>query len=258
MEKGTSHILKIEDLWVKVGDKQILKSLNMTIKSGEIHALMGPNGAGKSTLAQAIMGNPKYTIERGKILVDDKDISSLQIYERAREGIFLAFQEPIAVQGLKYINFLRTAYSSLHPNEKLEYKKFIEQANELLATFRLDKSFLDRSLNDGLSGGEKKRMEALQMLLFKPKFVILDEIDSGLDVDALRIVSEAVKRAKENGTGLLIITHYKRILDYVSPDFIHVLVDGKIVESGDASIAKKIEEYGYDYYRGGAVNAEIR
>ena len=257
MTDKQNNVMNIENLSVKVGDKNILKSLNLTVKSGEIHALMGPNGAGKSTLAQAIIGNPKYTVTTGKILINGKDITDLQLYERAREGIFLAFQEPVSVQGLKYINFLRTAYMSLHPNEKLEYKKFIEQVQELLGLFRLDKSFIDRSLNDGLSGGEKKRMEALQMLLFKPKFVILDEIDSGLDVDALKIVAEAVKKAKESGTGILIITHYKRILDYVSPDFIHVLVDGTIVESGKAEIARKIEEYGYDYYRRGEVNAKV-
>ncbi len=249
--------LEIKNLNVEINGKNILKDVSLKVKSGEIHALMGPNGTGKSTLAHTIMGNPKYKVKAGEILINGKEIKELQIHERAREGIFLAFQEPVSVQGLRFINYLRTAYTSLHPDEKLEYKKFLDEVKELLNFFGLDNSFIDRGLNDGLSGGEKKRMEALQMLILKPKFIILDEIDSGLDVDALRIVSKAIQKAKENGAGIIIITHYQRILDYVKPDFVHVLIDGKIAESGKGDLAKIIEERGYEYYKAGEINAKI-
>lgn len=248
--------LEIKNLNVEISGKEILKDVSMNVKSGEIHALMGPNGTGKSTLAQTVMGNPKYRVKGGEILLNGKNLINLQIHERAREGIFLAFQEPVSVQGLRFINYLRTAYTSLHPEEKLEYKKFVEEVKELLNFFGLDNSFIDRGLNDGLSGGEKKRMEALQMLILKPKFIVLDEIDSGLDVDALRIVSKAIQKAKANGAGIIIITHYQRILDYVKPDYVHVLIEGKIAESGTGDLAKMIEERGYEYYKG-EVNAKI-
>ncbi|MGC8546689.1 MAG: Fe-S cluster assembly ATPase SufC [Thermoplasmata archaeon] len=250
------NYLDIKNLNVEINGKEILKDVSIRVKSGEIHALMGPNGTGKSTLAHSVMGNPKYKIKGGEIILNGKKMNDLQIHERAREGIFLAFQEPVSVQGLRFINYLRTAYTSLHPQEKLEYKKFLDEVKELLNFFGLDNSFIDRGLNDGLSGGEKKRMEALQMLILKPKFIILDEIDSGLDVDALRIVSKAIQKAKENGAGIIIITHYQRILDYIKPDFVHVLIDGKIAESGNGELAKIIEERGYEYYKG-EINAKI-
>lgn len=250
------NYLEIKNLNVEINGKEILKDVSIRVKSGEIHALMGPNGTGKSTLAHSVMGNPKYKIKGGEIILNGKKMNDLQIHERAREGIFLAFQEPVSVQGLRFINYLRTAYTSLHPQEKLEYKKFLDEVKELLNFFGLDNSFIDRGLNDGLSGGEKKRMEALQMLILKPKFIILDEIDSGLDVDALRIVSKAIQKAKENGAGMIIITHYQRILDYIKPDFVHVLIDGKIAESGNGELAKIIEERGYEYYKG-EINAKI-
>lgn len=250
------NYLEIKNLNVEINGKEILKDVSIKVKSGEIHALMGPNGTGKSTLAHSVMGNPRYKIKGGEIFLNGKKMNDLQIHERAREGIFLAFQEPVSVQGLRFINYLRTAYTSLHPDEKLEYKKFLDEVKELLNFFGLDNSFIDRGLNDGLSGGEKKRMEALQMLILKPKFIILDEIDSGLDVDALRIVSKAIQKAKENGAGIIIITHYQRILDYIKPDFVHVLIDGKIAESGKGDLAKIIEERGYEYYRG-EINAKI-
>jgi Fe-S cluster assembly ATP-binding protein len=250
------NYLEIKNLNVEINGKEILKDVSIKVKSGEIHALMGPNGTGKSTLAHSVMGNPRYKIKGGEIFLNGKKMNDLQIHERAREGIFLAFQEPVSVQGLRFINYLRTAYTSLHPEEKLEYKKFLDEVKELLNFFGLDNSFIDRGLNDGLSGGEKKRMEALQMLILKPKFIILDEIDSGLDVDALRIVSKAIQKAKENGAGIIIITHYQRILDYIKPDFVHVLIDGKIAESGKGDLAKIIEERGYEYYKG-EINAKI-
>ncbi len=250
------NYLEIKNLNVEISGKEILKDVSIKVKSGEIHALMGPNGTGKSTLAHTVMGNPKYRIKGGEIILNGKKMNDLQIHERAREGIFLAFQEPVSVQGLRFINYLRTAYTSLHPEQKLEYKKFLDEVKELLNFFGLDNSFIDRGLNDGLSGGEKKRMEALQMLILKPKFIILDEIDSGLDVDALRIVSRAIQKAKENGAGIIIITHYQRILDYIKPDYVHVLIDGKIAESGSGDLAKIIEERGYEYYKG-EINAKI-
>ncbi len=250
------NILEIKNLNVEIGSREILKDVSLQVRSGEIHALMGPNGTGQSTLAHSVMGNPKYKIKGGRIALNGKDLTEMQIHDRAREGIFMAFQEPVQVQGLRFINYLRTAYSSLHPNERLEYKKFVEEVKELLNFFGLDNSFLDRGLNDGLSGGEKKRMEALQMLILKPKFIILDEIDSGLDVDALRTVSKAIERAKVGGAGIIIITHYQRILDYVKPDFVHVLIEGRIAESGAGDLARVIEERGYEYYKG-ELNAKI-
>ena len=253
----SSDILEIKNLNVSVGQKEILKGVSMTVRSGEIHALMGPNGTGKSTLAQTVMGNPKYKVTGGEILLNGKNLLELQIYERAREGLFVAFQEPVSVQGLRFINYLRTAYTSLHPNERLEYKKFVDEVKEFLAYFGLDDSFIDRGLNDGLSGGEKKRMEALQMLILKPKFIILDEIDSGLDVDALRVVSRAISRARDNGAGVIIITHYQRILEHIKPDYVHVLIGGKIAESGGGELAKIIEERGYEYYKGGEIDAKV-
>lgn len=253
----SQNILTIKNLNVSITGKEILKDVSITVKSGEIHALMGPNGTGKSTLAQTLIGNSRYSIGGGNITINKKDISDLQIYERAREGLFVAFQEPVSVQGLRFINYLRTAYTSLHPEEKLEYKKFVQEVKDLLKYFGLDDSFIDRGLNDGLSGGEKKRMEALQMLILKPKFIVLDEIDSGLDVDALRVVSKAIRKAKENGAGIIIITHYQRILDYVKPDFVHVLINGQIAESGKGDLAKIIEDRGYEYYKGGEVDAKI-
>ena len=251
------NVLSIKNLSVSVGDKEILKDVTITVKSGEVHALMGPNGTGKSTLAHTVVGSVRYKVNSGDLFINDVSIKDLQVYERARAGLFVAFQEPVSVQGLRFINYLRTAYSSLHPDEKLEYKKFVEEVKELLKYFGLDSSFIERGLNDGLSGGEKKRMEALQMLILKPKFIILDEIDSGLDVDALRVVSKAIARAKENGAGIIIITHYQRILDYIKPDFVHVLINGRIAESGNGDLAKVIEERGYEYYKGGEMSAKI-
>lgn len=253
----TTNVLSIKNLGVSIGGKDILKDVTMTVKPGEVHALMGPNGTGKSTFAQTIIGNLKYKVSSGEILLNNTNLLELQVYERARAGLFVAFQDPVSVQGLRFINYLRTAYSSLHPDEKLGYKKFVDEVKELLGYFGLDNSFVDRGLNDGLSGGEKKRMEALQMLILKPKIIILDEIDSGLDVDALRVVSKAIGKAKDNGAGIIIITHYQRILDYIKPDFVHVLINGKIAESGDSSLAKMIEARGYEYYKGGEVVAKV-
>jgi Fe-S cluster assembly ATP-binding protein len=251
------NVLDINNIDVEINGKEILKGVSLTVRSGEIHALMGPNGTGKSTLAQTLIGNTKYKLNGGDITINGKSLKQLQIYERAREGLFVAFQEPVSVQGLRFINYLRTAYSSLHPEEKMEYRKFVEEVKELLAFFGLDNSFLDRGLNDGLSGGEKKRMEALQMLILKPKFIILDEIDSGLDVDALRVVSTAIGKAREGGAGIMIITHYQRILDYVKPNYVHVLINGRIAESGKGELAKVIEERGYEYYKEGEINAKV-
>jgi Fe-S cluster assembly ATP-binding protein len=251
------NILSIKNLNVSVNDKVILKDVSITVKSGEIHALMGPNGTGKSTLAHTIIGSMRYKVNSGQLYINDENLLDLQVYERARAGLFVAFQEPVSVQGLRFINYLRIAYSSLHPDEKLEYKKFVEEVKELLAFFGLDSSFTDRGLNDGLSGGEKKRMEALQMLILRPKFIILDEIDSGLDIDALRVVSKAIGKARENGAGIIIITHYQRILDYIKPDFVHVLIKGRIAESGNGDLAKTIEERGYEYYKGGELDAKV-
>ncbi|MCC6447043.1 MAG: Fe-S cluster assembly ATPase SufC [Armatimonadetes bacterium] len=241
-----SPLLQIEDLHVEVGEKEILKGLDLTINRGEVHALMGPNGSGKSTLSNALMGHPRYTVTCGRILLDGKDILEMSADERARAGMFLAFQYPTAIPGVSVLNFLRASLKAMRGGE-VPAREFRQAVREQMKTLKIDDSFMTRYVNDGFSGGEKKRFEALQMALIKPVIAILDETDSGLDIDALRIVAEGVDRMAGPERGILIITHYQRILNYIRPDFVHVLVNGQIVRSGGEELAHTLEEQGYDW-----------
>jgi Fe-S cluster assembly ATP-binding protein len=244
--------LEVKNLHVTVetdqGTKEILKGVDLTIKSGEIHAVMGPNGSGKSTLAYSIAGHPKYTVTKGEILLDGVDVLEMSVDERAKAGLFLAMQYPVEIPGVSVSNFLRTAKTAI-TGEAPALRTWIKDVREAMAGLKIDSTFSERNVNEGFSGGEKKRHEILQLELLKPRFAILDETDSGLDVDALKIVSEGVNRAhKDNDLGVLMITHYTRILKYIKPDFVHVFVDGKIAEQGGAELADQLEAEGYDRY----------
>jgi Fe-S cluster assembly ATP-binding protein len=244
--------LEVKNLHVTVetdqGTKEILKGVDLTIKSGEIHAVMGPNGSGKSTLAYSIAGHPKYTVTKGEILLDGEDVLEMSVDERAKAGLFLAMQYPVEIPGVSVSNFLRTAKTAI-TGEAPTLRTWIKDVREAMAGLKIDSTFSERNVNEGFSGGEKKRHEILQLELLKPRFAILDETDSGLDVDALKIVSEGVNRAhKDNDLGVLMITHYTRILKYIKPDFVHVFVDGKIAEQGGAELADQLEAEGYDRY----------
>ena len=244
--------LVISDLHVDVltedGPKEILKGVNLTINPGEVHAIMGPNGSGKSTLAYALAGHPKYEITSGSVTLDGTDLAELSVDERARAGLFLAMQYPVEVPGVSMTNFLRTAKTEVD-GKAPSIRTWTKELNEAMKRLRMDPKFAMRSVNEGFSGGEKKRAEVLQLELLKPKFAILDETDSGLDVDALRIVSEGVNRAKENtDLGILMVTHYTRILKYIKPDIVHVFADGHFVKTGGPELADELEENGYDEY----------
>jgi Fe-S cluster assembly ATP-binding protein len=246
--------LEIRDLHVSVetkeGPKPILRGVDLTIASGETHAIMGPNGSGKSTLASALAGHPKYTVTSGTATLDGENLLEMTVDQRARAGLFLAMQYPVEVTGVSVANFLRTAKTALDGTAPA-LRTWGKEVKGAMENLRMDPAFAERSVNEGFSGGEKKRHEILQMELFKPRFAILDETDSGLDVDALRVVSEGVNRAKENtDIGILLITHYTRILRYIKPDFVHVFVDGKIAEEGGSELADRLEEEGYDKYIG--------
>ena len=245
--------LEIRDLHVTVADAgnadgsgatEILKGVDLTVSSGETHAIMGPNGSGKSTLAYSIAGHPKYTVTGGSVTLDGADVLAMTVDERARAGLFLAMQYPVEVPGVSVSNFLRTAATAVR-GEAPKLRTWVKEVSSTMAELEMDKSFADRSVNEGFSGGEKKRHEILQLELLKPKIAILDETDSGLDVDALRVVSEGVNRSRENGIGTLLITHYTRILNYIRPDFVHVFFDGRIAESGGPELAEKLESEGY-------------
>mgnify|MGYP000535364109 CR=1 FL=1 len=244
--------LKITDLHVSVetdqGTKQILRGVNLEINSGETHAIMGPNGSGKSTLAYTIAGHPKYTIDSGSITLDGVDVLEMSVDERAKAGLFLAMQYPVEIPGVTVTNFLRTAKTAID-GEAPSLRNWIKDVRESMANLKMDSSFAERNVNEGFSGGEKKRHEILQLELLKPKFAVLDETDSGLDVDALKIVSEGVNRAKANSDmGVLLITHYTRILRYIKPEFVHVFVNGKVAEEGGPELADRLESEGYDRY----------
>ncbi len=245
-------VLDIKDLHVSVeteqGAKQILKGVDLTVKDGETHAIMGPNGSGKSTLAYTIAGHPKYHVESGSVMLDGVDLLSLTVDARARAGLFLAMQYPVEIPGVAVSNFLRTAKTALD-GEAPAIRGWMKEVKESMKNLRMDPSFADRSVNEGFSGGEKKRHEILQLEVLKPQFAILDETDSGLDVDALKIVSEGVNRAKANtNLGVLLITHYTRILRYIRPDFVHVFVNGRVAEQGGPELADALENSGYDRY----------
>ncbi|MDP2721047.1 MAG: Fe-S cluster assembly ATPase SufC [bacterium] len=236
-------MLEIRDLHVSSDNKEILKGVSLKINPGEIHVLMGPNGSGKSSLSLALMGHPRYKITSGKIILDRKDITVLTPDKRAKAGLFLAMQYPVAVPGVSVTNFLRSSLRNLKAN--VAPAEFVKITKEKMAALKIDESFATRSINDGFSGGEKKKMEVLQLSVLQPKYAVLDETDSGLDVDALKLVAEGIKKTSGPKIGILLITHYQRILKYIKPDFVHILIDGKIVKSGGHKLAERIEEEGY-------------
>ncbi|NVK08138.1 MAG: Fe-S cluster assembly ATPase SufC [Tenacibaculum sp.] len=245
-------MLKIENLHAQVEDKDILKGINLEVKAGEVHAIMGPNGAGKSTLSSVIAGNETYEVTSGSIELEGEDISELAPEERAHAGVFLSFQYPVEIPGVTVTNFIKTAINESRKAQGLEEmpaKDMLKKIREKSELLEIDRKFLSRSLNEGFSGGEKKRNEIFQMAMLEPKLAILDETDSGLDIDALRIVANGVNKLKSKDNAVVVITHYQRLLDYIIPDYVHVLYDGKIVKTGDASLALELEEKGYDWIK---------
>ncbi|MGG8495355.1 Fe-S cluster assembly ATPase SufC [Tenacibaculum sp. TC6] len=245
-------MLKIENLHAKVEDKAILKGINLEVKAGEVHAIMGPNGAGKSTLSSIIAGKEDYEVTAGSIELEGEDISELAPEERAHAGVFLSFQYPVEIPGVTVTNFIKTAINESRKAKGLEEmpaKDMLKKIREKSELLEIDRKFLSRSLNEGFSGGEKKRNEIFQMAMLEPKLAILDETDSGLDIDALRIVANGVNKLKSDDNAVIVITHYQRLLDYIVPDYVHVLYNGKIVKTGDASLALELEEKGYDWIK---------
>jgi Fe-S cluster assembly ATP-binding protein len=236
--------LEIQNLHVSINSKQILNGVNLTIKKGEIHALMGPNGSGKSTLSLSIMGHPSYSVTEGSILYNGEDITAMPVTERALKKIFLAFQYPSSITGVSVTNFIRAAYLAQHKN--VSFKDFSSLLQKNMEKLKITPAFLQRYLNEGFSGGEKKRAEILQLAMLEPELALLDETDSGLDIDALRIVSEEINAAKTDAMAILLVTHYQRILDYIHPDFVHVMYEGKIIRSGGSDLAKELEKSGYE------------
>lgn len=256
--------LVIRNLHTSVEGKKILKGLDLTVRAGEVHSLMGPNGSGKSTLAYALMGHPSYVVDEGEVILDGENILELEPNERARKGLFLAFQYPTTIPGVTMADFLRTAVSSIRlgPSEEgrttelIPMREFRKEVKERMADLGVDSGFARRHLNDGFSGGEKKRAEILQMSLLKPRFAILDETDSGLDIDALKAVAEGVNRQLSADLGVLLITHYQRILNYIKPHFVHIMVDGRIVQSGGPDLAHELEARGYDWLKENGVKSK--
>lgn len=245
-----SNTLEIKNLNVSIGDKQILKDFSLTIPKGEVHAIMGPNGTGKSTLAKAIAGHPDYEITSGEVYVDGVDILEMEPDERSREGLFLAFQYPMEIPGVTIANFLRAALNARLPEgEELHAPDYYKELYAKMDLLKIDRKFTSRFVNDGFSGGEKKRCEILQMAMLNPKYAVLDETDSGLDIDALKIVSEGVNSLRGENLGVLVITHYQRLLNYIVPDVVHVMYDGRIVKSGDKDLALALEEKGYEWVK---------
>ena len=240
------HTLEINDLHVAIEEKEILKGVNMTINTGEIHAIMGPNGTGKSTLSAAIMGNPNYTVTSGTVTFDGQDVLAMTVDERARLGLFLAMQYPSEIPGITNAEFLRAAINAKRDDEhKIGVMEFIKKLDKNMDLLNMKEEMAERYLNEGFSGGEKKRNEILQLLMLEPTFAILDEIDSGLDIDALKVVSKGVNAMRGEGFGALIITHYQRLLDYITPDVVHIMMDGRVVKTGDSELAKRLEKEGY-------------
>ena len=250
-------MLKITNLHAEIDGKQILKGLNLEVKAGEIHAIMGPNGAGKSTLASVMAGREDFEVTEGAIDFDGEDLLEMETEERAREGLFLAFQYPVEIPGVSNINFLKTAINEIRAHKGLDpisAKEFLAMVKDRSKIVELDAKLASRSVNEGFSGGEKKRNEIFQMAMLEPKLSILDETDSGLDIDALRIVSNGVNKLKSKDNATVVITHYQRLLDYIVPDFVHVLYDGKIVKTGTKELALELEEKGYDWIKEELVN----
>ncbi|MFV9511368.1 Fe-S cluster assembly ATPase SufC [Tepidibacillus sp. LV47] len=246
----TQPKLVIDNLYVSVEGKQILKGLSLEIKGGEVHAIMGPNGTGKSTLASALMGHPKYTVDRGSVTLNGEDILAMKTDERARKGLFLAMQYPSEISGVTNTDFLRSAINARRgEGNEISLIKFIRELEQKMKFLEMDESFAQRYVNEGFSGGEKKRNEILQMMMLKPKIAILDEIDSGLDIDALKIVANGVNEMRSPELGVLVITHYQRLLNYIKPDFVHVMMQGKIVRSGGPELAERLEAEGYDWIK---------
>jgi len=245
-------MIKSENLHARVEEKEILKGLNLTVNAGEVHAIMGPNGAGKSTLASVLAGREDFEVTAGSVDFDGEDLLEMDTEERAREGLFLAFQYPVEIPGVSNVNFLRTAINEIREHkgeEPISAKDFMAMVREKSALVELDAKLASRSVNEGFSGGEKKRNEIFQMAMLNPKLSILDETDSGLDIDALRIVANGVNKLKSKDNATIVITHYQRLLDYIVPDFVHVLFDGKIVKTGGKELALELEEKGYDWIK---------
>ena len=245
-------MLKIKDLQAQIEDNQILKGINLEINAGEVHAIMGPNGSGKSTLSSVIAGREEYEVTGGAIDFDGEDLLDLDPEERAHKGIFLSFQYPVEIPGVTVSNFIKTAINESRKGrgeEPMEAREMLAKMREKSALLEMDKSYLSRSLNEGFSGGEKKRNEIFQMAMLEPKLAILDETDSGLDIDALRIVANGVNKLRSKDNAVLVITHYQRLLDYITPDYVHVLYKGKIVKSGGPELAHELEERGYDWIK---------
>lgn len=242
--------LKIQDLHVEIEGKEILKGVNLEISTGEIHAIMGPNGTGKSTLSSAIMGHPKYEVTQGTITLDGEDVLEVEVDERARAGLFLAMQYPSEISGVTNAEFIRAAINSRREEgDEIPVMQFIRKLDAKMDILDMDEEMAERYLNEGFSGGEKKRNEILQLLMIEPKLAILDEIDSGLDIDALKVVSKGVNEMRGEGFGCLIITHYQRLLNYITPDFVHVMMQGKVVKEGGPELAKRLEAEGYDWIK---------
>jgi Fe-S cluster assembly ATP-binding protein len=242
--------LEIQDLHASIGEDEIIRGLSLTVPKGEVHAIMGPNGSGKSTLAKIIAGHPDYTVTSGAVLMDGENILELEPDERARKGIFLAFQYPSEIPGVTIANFLRAAVQARMPEgEELEAVEYYQRLYQKMDMLEMPRTFTSRSVNEGFSGGEKKRNEILQLAMLEPKYAVLDETDSGLDIDALKIVANGVNSLRGPNLGVLLITHYQRLLDYIVPDHVHVMVQGRIVRSGDKNLALELEEKGYDWVR---------
>jgi len=245
-----ASVLTIKDLHVSIEDKEILKGVNLEVKGGEIHAIMGPNGTGKSTLSSAIMGHPKYEVTQGSITLDGKDVLEMEVDERARAGLFLAMQYPSEISGVTNADFLRSAINSRREEgNEVSLMKFIREMDKKMDYLEMDPNMAQRYLNEGFSGGEKKRNEILQLMMLQPKIAILDEIDSGLDIDALKVVSKGINEMRGEDFGCIMITHYQRLLDYITPDFVHVMMQGRVVKSGGPELAQRLEAEGYDWIK---------
>ncbi|PTF12574.1 Fe-S cluster assembly ATPase SufC [Staphylococcus devriesei] len=242
--------LEIKDLHVSIEDKEILKGVNLTVKTDEIHAIMGPNGTGKSTLSSAIMGHPTYEVTQGEVLLDGVNILELEVDERAKAGLFLAMQYPSEITGVTNADFMRSAINAKREEgQEINLMQFIKKLDKVMDYLDIDKDMAQRYLNEGFSGGEKKRNEILQLMMLEPKFAILDEIDSGLDIDALKVVSKGINKMRGENFGALMITHYQRLLNYITPDKVHVMYGGKVVKSGGPELAKRLEEEGYEWVK---------